>query len=192
MHGSLLACVFLRPGWHVIPPSQKEDRKVRKRKEEKKSHQKRPDRARPSDRCAIRSPGVSCRSFCLQSSCRFFVLSHTLRFGFRQLDNPSWFRHRVPWPHLFTRGVVRFPPITTRLASFMCTRSSGSPGVSLDLAQLDVESSERSPVITWDSMKFLKTPWSSFMLHSIRHPIADVVRRSESVKTKQIERSRGD
>lgn len=136
--------------------------KMKKRKREKerkrKSHQKRPDRARPSDRCAIRSPGVSCRSFCLQSSCRFFYsLVLTLRFCFRQLDNPSWFRHRGPWPHLFTRDVMRFPPPRQGL------HASCVPDLQILLEgpwachSLYVGSLERSPVVTWDSiMKFLK------------------------------------
>lgn len=156
MHGSCVLACFCVSGVMCSRPAQKEDRKTRKRKEEKKSHQKRPDRARPSDRCAIRSPGVSCRSFCLQSSCRFFC-SLTLRFCFRQLDNPSWFRHRVPWPHLFTRGVVRFP------LSWQGWHASFVPDHQILLEgpwvchSLDVEPSKRSPVVIWDSiMKSLK------------------------------------
>lgn len=123
----------------------------------------------------------------------FYPLALTLRFCFRQLDNPSWFRHRVSWPHLFTRGVVRFPPSRQGLHA-SCVPD---PQILLEglwvCHSLDVESLKRSPVVTWDSiMNFSNTMVVQFMLHSIRHPVADVVRRSESVKSKQIERSRGD
>lgn len=37
MHGSRVACVVLRLGCHVPPPSQNEKEKMRKRKEEKKA-----------------------------------------------------------------------------------------------------------------------------------------------------------
>lgn len=45
----------------------------------------------------------------------------------------------------------------------------------------------------WASLRdSLSTTVVQFMLHTIRHPLAGVVRRSESVKSKQIEKPVGD
>lgn len=155
MHGSLLACVFLRLGCHVLPPSQKEDRKTRKRKEEKKAirnAQTVPDRP-----TVVPSVPLVYRVVLFVSNLHADFCSLTLRFCFRQLHNPSWFRHRVPWPHLFTRGVVRFP------LSWQGWHASFVPDHQILLEglwvchSLDVEPSERSPVVISDSiMKSLK------------------------------------
>lgn len=90
----------LRLGSCASRPSQKGNER------ERRNHQKTP-RTVP-DRPVIPHPfpGVSCRSFFANLHARLFAL----RFCSRQLDFPSWFRHRVPWPQSSPPGVVRFSP----------------------------------------------------------------------------------
>lgn len=84
MHG-VLACVFAS-GFLCAPAQPK--RKNEKVEEIIRNAQTVPDRPAVT----IRSPGVSCRSFCCPIFMPPFLRSD---FCFRQLDLPSWFRHRV-------------------------------------------------------------------------------------------------
>lgn len=170
----------------MLPPSQKINKKTRKRNEEKKAirnAQTVPDRP-----TVVPSVPLVYRVVLFVSNLHAdFLLSHA-PFLFSPVGQSFLVSTSGPLGTSLHTWCCEIPTLTTRLACFMCTRSSGSPGRSVDLAQHDEESLERSPVITWDSItKFLnhhgRPIHASFNLSSHRG-------RRASLRKRQVEANR--
>lgn len=150
MHGSCVLACFCVSGVMCSRPARRktgEREKERKRKKAIRNAQTVPDRP-----TVVPSVPLVYRVVLFVSNLHADFCSLTLHFCFRQLDNPSWFRHRVPWQHLFTRGVMRFP------LSWQGWHASFVPDHQILLEgpwichSLDVEPSKRSPVVISDSI----------------------------------------